>query len=101
MKRQKIFDIDHELFKKFENARERCLPVHEFDIQWWAVKLAYELKLEGFRVSRHWLSNWKSRHSIVGRKITNIVTKHEIENLETVEKSKEAFLKEFYYLAKY
>lgn len=31
--RQKIYDIDHEVFKSFESARERCLPVYEFDIQ--------------------------------------------------------------------
>lgn len=100
-KRQKLYDIDHELFKKFENARERCLPVHELDIQRWALKLARELKLEGFHASRHWLSNWKSRYSIVGRKITNIVTKHEIENFETIEKYKKEFLNEFYHVAKY
>jgi hypothetical protein len=100
-KRQKIYDIDHEVFKKFESARERCLPVHEIDIQRWSLKLARELKLEDFHASRHWLFNWKSRYSIVGRKITNIVTKHEIENFETVEKSKEDFLKEFHHLAKY
>ena len=99
-KRQKIYDIDHELFNKFENARERCLPVHEFDIQRWALQLARKLKLEDFHASRHWLSNWKSRYSIVGRKITNIVTKHEIQNFEEVEKTKDDFLKEFHYLSK-
>ncbi len=44
------------------------------------------------------MNNFKSRHKIVSRRLTNIVTKHQIEDSDVIEKSKQEFIKNYYKL---
>ena len=98
-KRQKIHNVNEAVYRRFIVAREKCLPVHDIDLQRIALQVSHELNLENFVASCHWLSNFKARHSIVCRRITNIVTHHEIENFDEIQKSEDAFVKEFFALS--
>ncbi|CAF4175608.1 unnamed protein product, partial [Rotaria sordida] len=95
-KRQKIQKVDEIVFQMFVEAREKNLMVHDIDIQRWGLKVAKDMKLNEFHASDGWVKNFKGRHGIVSRRVTNIVTKHESANLELIEKSKENFIKDFY-----
>jgi hypothetical protein len=54
-KRQKTNDIDENVFKKFLNAREKFLSVHDIDLCRWGLRAAKEYKVENFRASSFWL----------------------------------------------
>ncbi|CAF4472282.1 unnamed protein product, partial [Rotaria sp. Silwood2] len=95
-KRQKIQKVDEMVFQMFMEAREKNLMVHDVDIQRWGLKVAKDMTLNEFHASDGWVKNFKGRHGIVSRRVTNIVTKHESANLELIEKSKENFIKDFY-----
>ncbi|CAF4608185.1 unnamed protein product, partial [Didymodactylos carnosus] len=45
-KRHKTIDIDEIVYKKFVEAREHALPLHDIDLQRWALKAAKEVHLE-------------------------------------------------------
>ena len=98
-KRQKIEDIRQLVFKKFSDAREKCLPVHDVDIQRWGFKAAKELNVGNFHASHHWLLDFKRKYRIVSRRVTNIVTHHQVEDHEIIQKSKKEFLREFFALS--
>ncbi len=62
------------------------------------MKAAREVKLDNFHASHGWLGNFKRKHGIVSRRITNIVTRHEIDDYHMIQKSKQDFLLEYYHL---
>ena len=95
-KRQKIQDIDTIVYEKFVNVREQYLPIHDVDIQRWALQAAKETHLNDFQASEYWLFVFKNRHGICSRKITNIVTKKEIINFDNIVKSEVEFLENFH-----
>ncbi|CAF3472540.1 unnamed protein product [Rotaria sp. Silwood1] len=99
-KRQKTQNIDQIVYKKFLNAREQFLPMHDIDIQRWALQAAKEMNLDEFQASHFWLATFKNRHGICSRKITNIVTKREISNFDDIKKSEEEFLEKFRQLSR-
>ena len=86
-KRQKTQNIDNIVYKSFLNAREQYLPIHDFDIQRWALKAARDMNIYDFQVSYRWLIAFKRRHGICSRQVTNIVTRREITNIGDIKKS--------------
>ncbi|CAF1136444.1 unnamed protein product [Rotaria sordida] len=94
-RRQKTQKRDELVYKKFTEARKQYLPIHDIDIQHWAVKVAKELDLDDFQASEFWLRTFKKQHRICSRKITNIITKREILNSDDILKSEENFIKLF------
>jgi hypothetical protein len=53
---------------------------------------AKEESLEDFTASHHWLINFKKCHQITSRRITEFVTKHEIEDTAEIQKSARDFV---------
>ena len=53
------------------------------DIQRWGLQAAKQRNLDDFQASITWLLEFKKRHGICSRKITNIVTKSEINYMAT------------------
>ncbi|CAF4629857.1 unnamed protein product, partial [Rotaria sp. Silwood2] len=98
-KRQKTQNIDQVVYKNFLNAREQYLPIHDIDIQRWALQAAKQMNLDDFQASITWLLEFKKRHGICSRKITNIVTKKDINNFDNIKKSEEEFLQKFHQLS--
>ncbi|CAF1531761.1 unnamed protein product [Adineta ricciae] len=72
-RRQKLQEIDKSVYQKLVYAREQYLPVHDIDIQCWALKSAREVGCNDFQASDSWIHNFKARHSICSRRITNII----------------------------
>lgn len=99
-KRQKTQNVDEIVYKKFLNARDQYLPMHDIDIQRWALQAAKDMNLDNFQASESWLLLFKNRHGICSRKITNIVTKREISNFDDIKRSEEEFLKKFHELSR-
>ncbi|CAF1125358.1 unnamed protein product [Didymodactylos carnosus] len=95
-KRQKTNNIDEVVFKTILEAREQALPLHDNDLQRWALKAAKEVHLEDFHASHGWMNNFKARHHVVSRRITNVVTRHEIENPDAILKAETDFRESFF-----
>ncbi|CAF4551855.1 unnamed protein product, partial [Didymodactylos carnosus] len=98
-KRQKTNDIDEIVYQKFLNAREQALPIHDIDLQRWALKAAKEVHLDDFHASHGWVNNFKGRHHVVSRRITNVVTRHELENIDAIVKTETEFRQNFFKLS--
>ena len=52
-KRAKLQIIDDFVYDKFEEARERVLPVHDHDLRRWALQKAAEDSVLNFQASEH------------------------------------------------
>jgi hypothetical protein len=94
-RRQKLQEIDKCVYQKLFEAREQYLPVHDIDLRRWAVNISREVGFNDFQASEFWIHNFKTRHNICSRKITNIITKREILNADEILKSEEDFIKLF------
>ena len=94
-KQPKLEQIDKCIYEKLCEAREQYLPVHDIDLQRWALKKSRELGFNDFHASEFWIRNFKNKHNICSRKVTNIITKREILNADEILKSEEDFLKLF------
>ena len=77
------------------NAQEQSSPIHDSDVRRWALKVAHKCQLEDFKASGKWLCNFKCKHNIVSRNITNIIIKKEVNNSDEAQKSEQLFLKQF------
>ncbi|CAF4470333.1 unnamed protein product, partial [Didymodactylos carnosus] len=95
-KRQKTNDIDEIVFKKFLQALEQALLLHDVDLQRWVLKAVKEVHLEAFHPSHGWVNNFKVRHHVVSRRITNVVTCHEIENPDEILKTENDYRENFF-----
>ena len=91
-KREKLQIIDDFVYDKFEEARERVLPVHDHDLRRWARQKAADDSVLSFQASEHWLRNFKHRHRICSRKITKLVTRHQMEDSAAIAASADSFL---------
>lgn len=98
-KRQKTQNLDEIVSNKFVQARQQYLPVHDNDIQRWALRAARDFSFDDFQASDSWLRSFKSRHNICSRKITNVITKREVANEDDIIKSKEKFKELFNHLS--
>ena len=99
-KRKKTQNVDKIVYNKFLNAHEQYLPIDDIDIQRWALQAAKEVHLDDFQASECWLLNFKNRHGICSRKITNILTKKEVTNFDNIKKSEVEFIEKFDRLSK-
>ena len=94
-RKQKLPEIDKFVHQTLLEARAQYLPIHDIDLQRWAVKRSKELGLDGFQASEFWIREFKTRHNICSRKITNIVIKREVLDADKIRQSEEDFLKLF------
>jgi hypothetical protein len=94
-RQQKLQEMDKVVYQKLIEAREQYLPIHDIDLQRWAVKASREIGFDDFQASEFWIRTFKNRHRICSRKITNIITKREILNSDEILKSEEDFIKLF------
>ena len=72
----KLLKISEYVLEQFQNAREKSLPVHDLDINRWAIKSTDDVGLsnELFTASSKWIYTFKQQHRIVSRKINKFVT---------------------------
>lgn len=91
-KRQKLEELDRFVFHEFNQARNKCLPIHDRDLRRLAIKKAREMNLQNFVASSFWLLNFKRRHHITSRKVTKLVTKNYVEDRNQIIKEETMFL---------
>jgi hypothetical protein len=69
---------------KFNSARESLFPVHDINLQFWALQAAKEFEYSSFKASKNWINSFKKIIRIASRKVTKIVSKDYHENLPNV-----------------
>ena len=89
---EKMQIIDNFVYDKFEEARENVLSVHDHDLKRWALQKAAEDSVLDFKASKHWLDTFKHRHKICLRKITKIVTRHQMADSDAINASADSFV---------
>lgn len=72
---EKLTKITNFVFEKFIYARQSLLPVHDIDLQRWAIQNAQEIHINNFKACPLWLYFFKFNFGIVFRKVTKVVTK--------------------------
>lgn len=85
-RRQLVNRIKEHLKIKFDNSRQQFLIVHDFDLRRWAIQYSRSLGNSQFKASDSFIYNFKKEYNIVGRKITNIVTKIDLKNENDIQK---------------
>lgn len=82
------------MLNKFQSALDKSVPIHDLDINRWALKARYDCKLSPylFMASSKWIHNFKIRHRIVSRKINKFVTQMQIANKEELKKVANEFV---------
>lgn len=93
-KQQKLNDLVVHLKKSFQHARENFLPVHDVDLQRWAVEKARQLNLRDFKASACWLHTIKTKLNVTSRKITKFITTNFVQQKEATEISVNTFINE-------
>jgi hypothetical protein len=88
----KIRRIEKFLLDKFLNARNEYLPVHDADIQRWAISQAKVESLPNFKASSKWLLNFKRRNNISSRKVTKFVSRREVVDQAQIKENAENFV---------
>ena len=74
------------VWKKFQLARSRYLPVKDIDLKRWNLQKSKEIKLGHFTGSHEWIRQFKIIMNISSRKITKVISsKCEIDNEKTME----------------
>ena len=91
-RREKMQIIDNFVYDKFEEARENVLSVHDHDLKRWTLQKAAEDSILDFKASKHWLDTFKHRHKICSRKITKIVTRHQMADFDAINASADSFV---------
>lgn len=86
--------VDDFVLDQYNKAREGNRPVHDIDMQRWGIEKAKQVQYSKFKASGSWLLRLKKKHGIVSRKITNIVTKNQVENSQAIEDSAVGFRSE-------
>ena len=71
----KLQEIKEFVFSKFLEARNMRLPIHDIDLQRWAIQKANQLNYDDFSASQFWLHHFKFDYNIVSRKVTKLITK--------------------------
>lgn len=83
-KRMRMQRINREVRIRFEVSRDNGIPVHEIDLQRWALEennKSADTRIEGFKASRGWIRNFKINNRIVDRKIVNFVSRVNMESV--------------------
>jgi hypothetical protein len=91
-KREKIQIAEDFVYDKFEEARNRVLPVHDRDLRRRTLQKVAEHSVLNFQASEHWLRVFKHRHRICSRKITKLVTRHQMDDSAAITVSVDSFL---------
>jgi len=86
---EKLLEVSKYVLNKFQSALDKSVPIHDLDINRWALKARYDCKLSPhlFMSSSKWIHNFKIRHRIVSRKINKFVTQMQIANKEELKKA--------------
>ncbi|XP_025994126.2 uncharacterized protein LOC113004590 [Solenopsis invicta] len=81
--KEKLKKLSEYVLSQFEDALQKCLPIHDLDICRWALNARNQLQLseDFFKASDKWIHNFKQKHHIVSRKINKFITQKSLTNV--------------------
>jgi len=81
---EKLLKISEFVLEEFNNALDKSVAVHDFDLKRWALKARAKVNLDIqlFTASKRWIHNFKLKHGIVSRKINKFVIQRQIDKNE-------------------
>lgn len=91
---EKLKRVREQTFVEFNIARSQGSPVHDIQLQRWALETAKTVHLENFKASVAWVQRFKKFYHICSRRVTNVVSKARLRNEEAIESSAIEFLVE-------
>ncbi len=83
--------LDCFVLNEFNQARSKCLPIHDRDLRRFAIRKVREMNLLNFVASSFWVLNFK-RHHITSRKVTKFVIKNYMNDREKILNDEKMFL---------
>ena len=86
-----LAEIEKFTYAQFKDARTLCKPVHDVDLQRWAVQKSLDFEYKRFKASTKWIQNFKRRNGIVSRKIQKVVSAREVTDEKLLKKEAEDF----------
>ena len=90
--RQKLAEINLFVFGLFKDAREQSLCIHDADLIRCGIMKAQQLSMYELSASKHWLTNFKQKYRIVSRKVSKVVSRRSIKNVDEINASAEEFV---------
>lgn len=92
--KEKLTKIAQYTLNNFMDALNKNLPIHDMDIRRWALRAREitEMPADRFKASDTWVREFKNRHRIVSRKITKYVTRKQLSDTESLQKSAAEFI---------
>jgi hypothetical protein len=93
-RQQKLNRVENFLLDRFRSARDNYLPVHDLDIQRWALSRRNWRIYIIFTASHHWLLNFKKRNGISSRRVTKFISHREVMDKSVIEKAADDFVTE-------
>lgn len=88
-------DINEYVQRRIDESLLRQLPIHDYHLHQWGLDRADELDVDYFKASERWLTNIKKRARLVGRKVTDLSSRSDRANAETIEESKLSFAENY------
>jgi hypothetical protein len=82
-KRQKLKQLDCFVLNEFNQARSKCLPIHDRDLRRFAIRKVREMNFLNFVASSFWVLNFKCHH-ITSQKVTKFVIKNYMNDREKI-----------------
>jgi len=75
---EKLSVLYETLWEQFESSRGRFETVSDHDLAQWAMVIAQDLDLNGFKASASFLYRWKIKYRVCSRKVTKFVSHRNI-----------------------
>ncbi len=81
------------VWKKFQLARSKYLPVKDENLKRWSLPKSKEIKLENFTASQSWIRRFKISRNMSSRKITKVISSKSAIDNEKITEQGRAFVK--------
>ena len=91
---QKLEMVWNYTYKKFSDASNQKLIIHDEDLRRWALEKSRKIGLTNFSAKHSWIHNFKVSYRIVSRKINKMILYREFSEKDNLIESKNKFVDE-------
>ena len=88
---EKMAVVNAAVVQMFKDCRLQMLPVHDMDLQKWALQKAKEVSYSQFKASRKWLLKFKRQNGIRLWKVTMTFSSTKLQKTDAIEASAAVF----------
>src|SRR6185437_742502 len=93
---KKMAVVNAAVVPMFKECRLQMLPVHDMDLQKWALQKAKEVSYSQFKASRKWLLKFKRQNRIQSRKVTMTFSGTKLQKTDAIEAFRIEFKQELF-----